>query len=111
MHLTNWKMTYGTHKNLLCKAPCSMYSVLLDHGVIDDPFYGLNEREYRHLSEKSCKFECEFEASSEMLEKEYIELTFLGLDTICDVTINGTLLDSVKNMHRACTSLCDCRRS
>ena len=45
MYLTNWKMTYEGHKNLSCKAPCSMYSVLFEKGIIDDPFYGLNEKD------------------------------------------------------------------
>lgn len=100
MKLTNWKMTFDGHKELSCTAPCSMYSVLLDHKIIDDPFYGLNEREYQHLSKKDCKFECEFDLDSETLAKEYNELNFLGLDTICDIYLNGTLLDSVMNMHR-----------
>lgn len=103
MYLTDWKMTYDTYKNLHCKSPCSMYSVLFEQKIIDDPFYGLNELEYRHLSEKGCKFECEFEVVGDILEKEFVELTFLGLDTICDISINGTHLDSVKNMHRAFT--------
>ena len=103
MLLTNWKMTYDNHKDLACSAPCSMYSVLLDHKIIDDPFYGLNEREYQHLADKGCKFECEFDVDAETLAKEYNELTFLGLDTICDIYLNGTLLDSVMNMHRKYT--------
>ncbi|MBO7148738.1 MAG: glycoside hydrolase family 2 protein [Clostridia bacterium] len=103
MYLTKWKMTYGTHKDLPCTAPCSMYSVLLDHKIIDDPFYGLNERKYMHLSENGCRFECRFDVDRDLLSKEYIELTFLGLDTICDITLNGTSLDSVRNMHRAYT--------
>ena len=103
MKLTNWKMTFDGHENLSCTAPCSMYSVLLDHKIIDDPFYGLNEREYQHLSEKGCKFECVFDVDADTLSKEYNELTFLGLDTICDIYLNGTLLDSVMNMHRAYT--------
>ena len=96
-------MTYGDYKDLLCTAPCSMYSVLYDHGFIEDPFYGLNEREYMHLSEKGCKFECEFLIDGEMLSKEFVELSFLGLDTICDISLNGEAVASVKNMHRAYT--------
>ena len=80
-----------------------MYSVLYEHKIIDDPFYGLNERDYMHLSEKDCKFACEFETTEDMLSKEHLELTFLGLDTLCDIRLNGNFLDSVKNMHRAYT--------
>ena len=103
MKLTNWKMTYQEHEKLECTAPCSMYSVLLDHKIIDNPFYGLNEREYMHLSEKDCKFECEFDVDEKTLSKEYVELTFLGLDTICQITLNGRLVDNTMNMHRAYT--------
>ena len=103
MYLNDWKMTFDGHKELPCKAPCSMYSVLYDHKLIDDPFYGLNEREYMHLSEKDSRFTCEFEVTEEMLSREYLELTFLGLDTICRISLNGEHLDSVKNMHRAYT--------
>ena len=103
MYLTNWKMSYDKHRDLSCKAPCTMYGVLLEKGIIDDPFYGLNEREYMHLADKGCKFECEFEVEAAVLSKEYVELTFLGLDTICEITLNGTNLANVKNMHRAYT--------
>lgn len=103
MYLTEWKMTYEQYKDLPCTAPCTMYGVLLEHKLTDDPFYGLNEREYAKLSEKDCIFESEFEVDEKMLENEYVELTFLGLDTICEITLNGTLLDKVENMHRAYT--------
>lgn len=102
MYLSDWNMIYD-HKELPCRAPCSMYSVLYEHKLIDDPFYGLNERDYMHLSEKNCKFTCEFEVTPDLCAKEHLELTFLGLDTLCDITLNGSSLDSVKNMHRAYT--------
>lgn len=103
MYLTDWKMTYEEHKNLPCQAPCSMYSVLLDHKIIEDPFYGVNEKECTKLSDKGCKFSCTFTLSKEEMEKEYNELTFLGLDTLCAIRVNGSLLDRVENMHRAYT--------
>lgn len=34
-----------------------------------------------------------------MLEREYVELVFHGLDTICDIYCNDSLVDSVSNMH------------
>lgn len=100
MYLIDWKMTYENHKDLPCKAPCTMYSVLLENGIIDNPFYGLNEVELTKLSEKGCVFECDFEVDEAILSKEYVELSFLGLDTICTIFVNGKLIDNVKNMHR-----------
>ena len=40
MIIDNWKMDYESYKGLECKAPCTMYGVLLEHGIIEDPFYG-----------------------------------------------------------------------
>lgn len=103
MLIQNWKMTYMEHKDLPCTVPCSLYSVLLEHKIIDDPFYGNNDEKYTSLSDNDCTFTAEFEADGEMLGKDYVELEFLGLDTICDIFLNGRKLSSVKNMHRAYT--------
>ena len=103
MFITDWKMTCGEYKDLPCSAPCTMYGVLLEHKLIEDPFYGMNEEKTTKLSELDCVFESEFNLDDSMLEKEYAELTFLGLDTICSIQINGNEIDCVKNMHTAYT--------
>ena len=100
MILNRWKMTFLDKKEIPATAPCSMYSVLLENGYIPDPFYGTNELELRHLSEHDCDFVTTFSVSAEEMSKDYHELTFYGLDTICEITLNGEVLDSVMNMHR-----------
>ena len=81
MFIENWKMNYKEHYGLECKAPCSMYSVLLQHGLIEDPFYGINELEYTKLSDYDCIFESEFYIDENKIHQNYIELVFLGLDS------------------------------
>ena len=100
MIIENWKMLYDVYGELECKAPCSMYSVLLQHSLIDDPFYGINELKYTELSDKDCTFVSEFEITEDMLSREYLELEFLGLDTLCRILFNDVELARVKNMHR-----------
>ena len=100
MIIKNWKMDFGTYSSLECVAPCDMYGVLQDHGIIPDPYFGTNEEELSDLSRQSCTFHTRFKLSGEELERENIELNFYGLDTICNIYFNGTLLDSVMNMHR-----------
>lgn len=100
MLLNTWKMTYKDYNGLECTAPCSMYSVLLQHGLINDPFYGLNELELTSLSSEDCTFETEFVIDKEMIEKEHLELVFLGLDTLCSIFVNNILIAKTKNMHR-----------
>ena len=103
MEIKNWFMSYDEYRDLACNIPCSMYSVLLEHGLIEDPFYGLNELAYTSLSDKDCTFTGTFLADEELLKHEHIELTFLGLDTICDIFFNDTFLASVNDMHCAYT--------
>ncbi len=100
MKLTNWKMDYEGYRGLDCTSPCDMYSVLLQHGLISDPYYGTNEEALTGLSKKDCVFYTEFSLSQEELDKERIELDFYGLDTICHIYLNGTFIDKVMNMHR-----------
>ncbi len=101
MLINKWKMFYDTYEPIDCVVPCTMYSVLIDNNLIADPYYQLNEQAATKLSEKDCVFEAEFELSEEQLEKEYNELCFSGLDTICRIILNGEVLADVKNMHRS----------
>ncbi len=103
MKIQNWFFSYEGYEPLTCQAPCTMYSVLYDHKKIPDPFYGLNERELQYLSEKDCCFYTTIQADEALLARDYIELVFQGLDTICHIYLNGKLLDKVKNMHREYT--------
>ena len=100
MIIENFKMYYDSYGALECKAPCSMYGVLLEHGLIEDPFYGINELEATKLSDKDCVFEGEIEITEDMLKREHLEITFLGLDTLCRIVFNGKEIANVKNMHR-----------
>lgn len=103
MKIQNWVMEYDALEPLTCLAPCTLYSVLLSKGKIPDPFYGTNEQELRHLAEKDCAFTAVFTPEAELLSREYVELTFHGLDTICAIILNGRQLGRVKNMHRTYT--------
>ena len=101
MLITNWKMSYLDKKDLPCSAPCSMYGILLENGLIPDPYYGTNEHALTALAEHGCIFEASFALEKEDFEKEYNTLIFHGLDTICAIYLNGIKLGEVMNMHRS----------
>lgn len=103
MRIQNWTLHYENYGPLDCQAPCTLFSVLLDHHKMPDYAYGLNELEVTPLAEKDCCFEARVEVDEAALSKEYVELTFAGLDTICHIFLNGKLLGKVKNMHRSYT--------
>ena len=99
MYISEWTFRYDKYKDLPCKSPCSMYSVLLEHSLIKDPFFGLNELDLTGLSDQDCEFTSVFEVDEKTLAQEHKELVFYGLDTICAIYLNGHLLDQVDDMH------------
>ena len=100
MKINNFKMDYESYRGLDCTVPCDMYSVLLKHGYIDEPYNGTNEKILFDYSKKDCVFYSDITLSEKELSKEKIDLIFYGLDTICDIYLNGSHLGRVMNMHR-----------
>ena len=100
MEISSWFLNYREHKNIACQSPCSMYSVLLEKGLMKDPFYGLNEHEATEMSRSGCEFYADFEVGGETLTRENILLVCQGLDTLCKLYLNGALLGETENMHR-----------
>ncbi len=103
MLIKDFTLSVGSFKDVPCTAPTSMYRALYDNGLIPDPFYGLNELDLTALSEEDASFSSVFTVNAQMLSHDYVELCFYGLDTICDIYLNGKRLDSVMNMHRTYT--------
>ena len=77
-----------------------LVTYLLENGKIEDPFYKMNEYAVTELSRKDCEFFSEFEVTD--LKSNTI-LKFYGLDTVCDVYLNGSHILYAENMHRTYT--------
>ena len=80
--------------------PSSVYSTLLDHALMPDPFYRDNELEATKLMENDFVYETSFALTEEEREKSRIYLRFDGIDTLADVYLDGQLLGSADNMNR-----------
>ena len=100
MLIKNWELQYKDFQPLAAGAPCSLYSVLLENGLIEDPFYGDNEYKIRELSREGCTFTAKFTLTEEQAQCEHKLLRFHGLDTLCDIFLNGHLFATTENMHR-----------
>ncbi len=97
--ISSWELQYGEYR-LEAKTPCSLYSVFLEHKIIEDPFYRLNEKAATALSEKDMELTAKIFITEEMLAKKHIDLCFHGIDTLCDVYLCGEHLFYADNMHR-----------
>jgi beta-mannosidase len=82
------------------QVPGSVYTDLLRNGDMEDPFFKDNEDKALLLMEKEYEYAEKFDCDPAMLSKDQILLHFYGLDTLTEITLNGTHLGSTNNMHR-----------
>jgi beta-mannosidase len=83
--------------------PGSVYSFMLENKLMDDPFYRDNELKALGLMENDYVFFRQFSVTSELLSNDEIQLQCLGLDTLCDISINDIPVGHADNMHRTWT--------
>ena len=93
-------MDSGEHKGLECLAPCSLYSVLHERGIIGDPTLSDNISTLAHYADGGCTFYADFEITPLVMSMKSIYMRFSGLDTLCRIEINGKELAVTDNMHR-----------
>ena len=62
--------------------PGVVHTDLLNNGLIEDPFYRLNERGVQWVDKEDWMYRTTFDVSPELLSKENIILRFDGLDTL-----------------------------
>lgn len=97
-----WQLSAG-HRSLESvdmQIPGTVLSGLLAAGKIKDPFYRTNEDATRALFWKDYVFTRIFDVDEELLAQQHIVLVCEGLDTLAEISINGTFLAKTDNMHR-----------
>lgn len=99
-YIREWTLSYESFTGLQGTIPCSLYSVLYQNHIIEDPFYGLNEYKSREMCEKGCTFTAVFDVEEEMFQNEKLRLRFEGVDTLANIYLNGKWLGRTENMHR-----------
>lgn len=93
----SWNMTGGGYD---CDGtvPGSVYSFLLEKELMPDPYYRANEREALKLMENDFDFSKKFNFEK---SDSPVLLHCDGLDTLCDIYINGRYIAHTDNMHRS----------
>lgn len=80
--------------------PGVVHTDLLDNGLIEDPYYRLNERSLQWIDKEDWIYEVSFDAGTLTRGYEHVRLEFLGLDTYADVFLNETRILTADNMFR-----------
>ncbi len=77
--------------------PGTVYSILLERGLMEDPFYRCNELDAYKLLENEFTFSRQFAFEP---DGSRVLLRCEGLDTLCDIYVNEKHVSHTENMHR-----------
>jgi beta-mannosidase len=93
---TGWEFQ---HKGawLQARVPGCVHDDLLRHGAIADPFFRMDERECKWVDDCDWVYRCRFDWSAKEGCPKRV-LRFEGLDTVCDVFLNGERIAQNDNM-------------
>lgn len=86
--------------DISANVPGSVFTTLLEQGLIPDPFYRDNELDVLKLSDNDFEYRKTFPVTKEMLDGDAVILRFDGLDTIAEIYLNDEHLMTTMNMHR-----------
>lgn len=73
---------------------------MLENGIIEDPFWGQNEKEMLEYVKKNYEYLRSFDLAPGMLANDKVELVMTGLDTLTEIQLNGRVIANTDNVHR-----------
>lgn len=100
LKLDQWKLHVEGYKPLGVKLPATLISAFTAAGRIGDVHMATSFSEPVSLSEGECTFTTDFTLKKEDLNAEVLLLSLSGLDTVCDVSLNGEVLMHGENAFR-----------
>lgn len=97
----NWHFRqYNLGEWLPATVPGTVHSDLLANQKINDPFFRIHEKSLQWIDKVGWEYQTEFEATATLLSYRHQQLVFYGLDTYCEVFLNGIHLLTTDNMFR-----------
>lgn len=98
---SSWKFKQVRgHQWYPATVPGVVHTDLMNAGLLDDPFFGLNERKAQWVDKEDWEYKTIFTIPDSVREKKRIEIVFDGLDTYADVYLNDSLIIKADNMFR-----------
>lgn len=96
-----WKFKQARLSNWYpATVPGVVHTDLLDNGIIEDPFFRLNERGLQWIDKEDWIYETSFDLPKDLYNKKNIQILFKGLDTYADVYLNDEKILAANNMFR-----------
>lgn len=79
----------GRHEGIACTLPCTLYSVLLSNGIIDDPLYGTNIEKVTEGIPELCTYYTDVDLSVSEATAKHVYLRLRGVLAKAEVFFNG----------------------
>lgn len=98
-----WRL-FNSKYDITADVPGSLCDSLLEQGLIDDPYYRDNEYKTLPLFDEGCVYERTFDLDEGLRGADKVLLRFYGIDTLSEVSLNGTPILTTDNMHREYTA-------
>lgn len=80
--------------------PGFVHTDLIKNDLIEDPFYGTNERDLQWIDKQDWEYQSTIFIDQAQLKQDRIELVFHGLDTYATVYLNDREILTTNNMFR-----------
>ena len=90
---SNWEFQKkGSKKWYNATVPGSIHTDLMNNGIIEDPYYRLNESKVQWVDKEDWVYQNTFNISKKEYQKQHHEIQFEGLDTYATVYLNDSLI-------------------
>lgn len=89
----------GAEETYPALVPGCVHTDLMRAGAIEDPFKGDNESRVAWVHEEDWDYSRAFECDGSFIDADKVYLECDGLDTLAELTLNGTILGHVDNMY------------
>lgn len=101
-NVLQWKIIHPlSNEEIIVGEKGSVQEALMANGLLPDPFYGMNEKEFGWIENHSWTFVSEFVMDSVTIaEHEFMELLFPSIDTYAKVYFNETLILTADNAFK-----------
>jgi len=98
---SNWEFKASGWKNWYkAEVPGFIHTDLLSNDLIPDPFFRDNEFQLDWIGKTDWEYRTHFIIDKSFLNSRRIDIVFNGLDTYCDVFLNGQKIMFTDNMFR-----------
>uniref|UniRef100_A0A4X2K2Z2 beta-mannosidase n=1 Tax=Vombatus ursinus TaxID=29139 RepID=A0A4X2K2Z2_VOMUR len=88
---------------LEARVPGCVHSALLQHGLIQDPYYRFNDLNYSWISLDNWIYSKEFRIPFDFSKVRKVNLIFEGVDTVAEVLLNNVTVGKTDNMFNRYT--------